>query len=162
DFLRIYPTVVLRHTRLAELYLRGDYVPWSLTAAVELGAEMLWHCRHHAVPVIRLGLQASAGLDRGDVVLAGPYHPAFGQLARSQLWLRALRSLARNGVAQVLVHPADLAEAVGNRRRNLASLHQEYPAFGVRTDAQVPRQTLGSDQGHRSLQELAAYSSTGG
>jgi histone acetyltransferase (RNA polymerase elongator complex component) len=157
DFLRIYPVVVLSHTLLAGQYEAGLFDPLSLAAAVDLCAEMLWHCQRFSVPVIRIGLQASDGLDRDDVVLAGPYHPAFGQLVRSCLWLRALRTLARSGVLTARVHGADLADALGNKRNNIVCLQQEYPHFTVRATAGVVRQTLRSVQGTWSLHELSAY-----
>ncbi len=157
DFLRIYPVVVLRRTLLADRYEAGLFAPLSLAAAVDLCAEMLWHCQRLSVPVIRIGLQASDGLDRGDIVLAGPYHPAFGQLVRSCLWLRALRALARSGVLTAHVHGSDLADALGNKRNNMVCLQQEYPYFTVRATPGVARQTLTNVQGTWNLHELSAY-----
>jgi histone acetyltransferase (RNA polymerase elongator complex component) len=156
-FMRIYPAVVLRDTALALQYKSGLFSPLTLDEAVDLCAEMLWHCQRLSVPVIRIGLQASEGLDRGDVVLAGPYHPAFGQLVRSRLWLRALLGLARTGTMTALVHRADLADALGNKRNNILCLQQKYSHFTVRAVPGVDRQSLSSDLGIRSLHELSAY-----
>jgi len=156
-FLRIYPAVVLRDTLLALQYAAGVFSPLPLEEAIDVCAEMLWHCQRLSVPVIRVGLQASDGLDRGNAVLAGPYHPAFGQLVRSRLWLRALQNLARTGVMTVLVHAADLADALGNKRHNIVCLQQKYPYFTVRAEPGLPRQTLRSDLGTWSLHELSAY-----
>ncbi len=156
-FMRIYPAVVLRDTPLATQYQTELFSPLTLDEAVDLCAEMLWHCQRLSVPVIRIGLQASEGLDRGDAMLAGPYHPAFGQLVRSRLWQRALLKLARAGMMSALVHRADLADALGNKRHNIVFLQQEYSHFTVRAVPGVARQTLSSDLGTRSLHELAAY-----
>lgn len=157
-FVRIYPTVVLRDTALARQYQAGLFCPLTLEEAVDLCAEMLWHCQRLSVPVIRVGLQASEGLDRDDAVLAGPYHPAFGQLVRSHLWLRALLTLAQSGSMTVFVHRSDLADALGNCRHNILFLQQKYSGFTVRAMPEVARQTLVSDMGAWSLHELSAYS----
>jgi len=121
DFLRVYPTVVLTATPLAEAWHRGAYQPLELETAVELCADMELICRTQEVLVIRYGLQANKDLN-GGAVLAGPYHPAFGQLVKSRLWRRTLERLMQMGHDAVSVHPTDLSDAVGQRRGNLLYL----------------------------------------
>ncbi len=143
DFLRIYPTVVIRDTPLESLWRRGDYRPLDLDAAVSLCAELLLRCRQVGVPVIRFGLQGTSDLDSGAAWVAGPYHPAFGQLVRSRLWLWALRrALQEHGDRKVHLHPADLADAIGHRRANLAALEPEFGPVTLQKDAARPRETL--------------------
>ena len=79
DFLRIYPAVVLRGTALERAWRQGDFRPWTLVRSVRVGAGMLRRAHAAGVPVIRFGLQATPELHAG--VVAGPYHPAHGQLA---------------------------------------------------------------------------------
>lgn len=81
DVVRIYPCVVVRGTPLADMFGEGEYVPWPLeTAALECGRAVLdfWQ---GGVRVIRLGLASEAGLL--ERLVAGPWHPAFGNMARS-------------------------------------------------------------------------------
>lgn len=142
DFLRIYPTLVFAGTRLAEEFAAGNYRPWSLEEAVDCCAEMLWHCQRAEVPVIRLGLQGQASYDQGAGPLAGPYHPAFGQLVRSRLWLWGLQgALGLEPGCQLFVHPFDLADALGHRRDNLAHLGQFRKGLSLQGDV-----SLGRDQ----------------
>lgn len=158
DFLRIYPTVVLRGTGLAQLYLDGRYCPVALEEAVDWCAEMLWHCRRAGVPVIRLGLQATPELDCGEAMLAGPYHPAFGQLVRSRLWLRALmRGLAATGARRVVVHPAELADVIGHRRGNFCELQRHFGDFTLAPDSALPRGHLALNGQDFPLMNLSAY-----
>jgi len=158
DFLRIYPTVVLRDTGLAQLYLDGRYCPIPLEEAVDWCAEMLWHCRRAGVPVIRLGLQATPELDGGEALLAGPYHPAFGQLVRSRLWLRALlRGMAVTDAYLVAVHPAELADAIGHRRGNLCELQRRFSDFTLVPDSALPRGHLALNGQDFLLMNLSAY-----
>ena len=133
NFLRLYPAVVLKGTGLEKAYREGSFRPLSLEEAVTLCADLLLLCRRSRVPVIRLGLQASEELNRDDTLVAGPYHPAFGQLVRSRLWRRALaRGLSDFGTADITVHPSDLSDALGHRRENLDYLRQYYANVSIR------------------------------
>ena len=82
---------------------------------------MLHLCRLADMPVIRLGLQRDPQLEEN--LLAGPYHPAFGQLVRSRLWRRALQN-AGGQCRQVSVNPDDLSDALGHRGENREWLDQ--------------------------------------
>lgn len=158
DFLRVYPTVVLRGTILAEEYLAGGYQPLSLAAAVELCAEMAWRCRARKVPVIRWGLHNQPELTADGAMLSGPWHPAFGQLVRAHLWLRALIALAAKGEREVSVPTAEFSDAQGHRRDNLCSLRERYPDFALRAEPDLAPHTLRCAAGQISLWSLSAYS----
>ncbi len=138
-FLRIYPTLVFKETGLAELWRCGDYQPLELDAAVDLVARQLLVCRAAGVPVIRMGLQASEGL--AGAVLAGPWHPAFGQLVRSRLWRWALDRAAGTS-RTVAVHSSDLSDALGHRRENLVWLQQQHGLERIRVDDTLPRDSF--------------------
>jgi len=78
DFVRIYPTLVLRDTPLHEMYRRGDYTPWGLdemTAVCREAAEIFGAA---GIRVARMGLHPSASLR--DSLVAGPFHASFRQL----------------------------------------------------------------------------------
>ena len=150
DFLRIYPAVVLAGSGLEELWRRGAYLPWSLDAAVEACADMLRECQLAGVPVIRLGLQQDELLQAS--VLAGPHHPAFGQLVRSRLWRRAL---ATAGTC-CWVSAGDYGDAVGHHRENHAWLSRSNPSFSLQTDADLPRGLLRTPQKVAPMIELAS------
>lgn len=158
DFLRIYPAVVLRHTVLAQWYHAGRYAPLSLDEAVDWCAEMLWRCWQVDMPVIRLGLQSTPELDAGDSWLAGPYHPAFGQLVRSRLWLRALmRAVTLTGARQATVHPAELADAIGHRRENLHAMQQQFGEFKLAPQSALEKGQLFLNGQKFSLMNLSTY-----
>lgn len=144
DFLRIHPTVVLRGTPLEGLYRDGLYVPLSLAVAVQLCAAMFRQTRRAAVPVIRFGLMANEKLDGGDAVVAGPYHPAFGQLVRSRLWFERISVMAAAGCRSFRVHPADLADLLGQRRSNMVELNRQYGTVTFECAVSVPRETIES------------------
>jgi histone acetyltransferase (RNA polymerase elongator complex component) len=139
DFLRIYPTVVLDGTRLAVDWRKEDYLPLTLERGIEICADMALACHAAGVPVLRFGLQASDSLDT-DAVLAGPYHPAFGQLVQSRLWLRAMRCLLKGtNVSEVFVHPYDFSTALGQRRSNVDLLQREDSELSIKSSDTVAR-----------------------
>ncbi|MDI6784646.1 MAG: radical SAM protein, partial [bacterium] len=84
-FIRIHPTLVLKDTVLARRYLAGKYHPLSLAEAIEWCKEMVIRCKKANIPVARLGLQPSPELCKPGTVVAGPFHPAFGELVKSAL-----------------------------------------------------------------------------
>jgi histone acetyltransferase (RNA polymerase elongator complex component) len=139
SFLRIYPTVVVEGTELAELWRAGDFRPWSLDQAIDLCADMLLLCRKHAVPIIRLGLQSDPQLEEN--LLDGPYHPAFGQLVRSRLWRRAFSHAVSHGNS-FTVNPSDLSDALGHRGENREWLKQADSQIIINADQSVARESL--------------------
>lgn len=128
SFVRIYPTVVVEGTRLAELWRSGDYTPLALDDAVSLCAAMLRRCISAGVPVIRIGLQPTEELERPGTVLAGPWHPAFRQLAESELFFDLLQRLAAGIPAgsdlEVACAPRRVSDVAGQHRRNLVRLRE--------------------------------------
>ena len=120
---RIYPTIVMRGTRLGELYQSGLYRPQELDSAVTLCASLLTEFSAAGVRVIRVGLHASPTLERD--MLAGPYHPAFRELCESRIMLdraTALLSDKPRGEYRVAVHPRSRSKLSGNKRSNLIAL----------------------------------------
>lgn len=77
---RLYPCLVLRGTALAALWRAGGYVPWTLASAVASLADACLLFWRSSIPVIRMGLAEEPGL--GAHVLAGPRHPAIGDMAK--------------------------------------------------------------------------------
>jgi len=83
--IRIYPSLVIKGTRLAELWKKGDYEPLSMEEALERAARLIEYFESQGIKVIRCGLHPSEGLTSGEEYLAGPFHPAFGQMARDKI-----------------------------------------------------------------------------
>lgn len=128
ECVRIYPTVVLEGTLLAERFLKRSYAPPSLEETVSLGARLLDFFEERQIPVIRLGLHASREVERQ--MLAGGYHPALRELCEARRFLfrerEVLGSLAeRVGEVLLAVHPKDISKALGQKRENLRLLEKE-------------------------------------
>jgi histone acetyltransferase (RNA polymerase elongator complex component) len=128
SFLRIYPTLVIAGTDLADSYATGDFQPLALDQAISLCKRMLLRARRAGVPVIRMGLQPTAELESPGTLLAGPYHPAFGQLVQSELFYDLMISMvARLPEGTSVTFRASsgkTSDLVGQKRRNLIGLRE--------------------------------------
>ena len=127
DFARIYPVVVLAQTALQDLYRKGVYQPLGLSEAVEWAAEMTQALA--PVPVIRTGL-CMDGLSENDVI-AGPVHPAFGELVASKMydmklasWLRDQETASKE--LAVFAPKREFSKLAGQHRCNLREWKRRY------------------------------------
>ena len=131
DGVRIYPTLVMKGTALETWYKEGLYQPWSLDEAVEIGAEWLGIFSAYKIKVIRLGLQATDNLSPEADFLAGPYHPAYGELVKSRLFLEQLTTILdsledSSGPLTIYCNPRDYSKVTGQRSINVRKLTQTY------------------------------------
>jgi histone acetyltransferase (RNA polymerase elongator complex component) len=129
DFTRIYPTVVIKDTKLHEMYLWGHYFPLSLDEAIETCSKMYMKFRQHRIGVIRMGLQPTETLEK-EFLVAGPFHPAFGELVLSLVAYKMmdehLVKLKKPGGINYLVPDKQLSIFLGQKRKNLIKLRQKY------------------------------------
>ena len=146
DMVRLYPCLVIEGSPLAELYRQGEYQPQSLFRAVSLAGRLWTIFKAQGIPVVRMGLQPSPSLEK--TVLAGPYHPAFGELVLSRLFFNQVRALLSARSPQQL-HRLCLAKADesifrGKGNGNVKRLAALGLVEGVETvfSASQPRQTL--------------------
>ncbi len=136
DAVRIYPVVVIRQTALERLWRAGLYEALTPERAAELAAGPLEYFEAHGIPVIRIGLNPTEDLSGGEAV-AGAYHPALGELTRSVLFCRNMRDVLTaagvfGGRPVLLVPPGKVSMAVGQRRRNVLQLQEEFRLQSLR------------------------------
>ena len=91
DFIRIYPVLVIRGSGLEKIYRNKVYKPLSLPRAIALCCRMKNLFDQHGIKVVRMGLQPSRELE--EKVLAGPYHPSFGELVMSRALFKKSREI---------------------------------------------------------------------
>ena len=135
DTVRIYPTIVMRGTKLGEMYEAGVYQPQDLDSAVELCAELLTLFEHHGINVIRVGLHDSESLANDR--LAGPYHPSFRELCESRIMLKKLTALLEgkpSGTYHIAVHSRSRSKLAGNKKSNLTAMRERGYSFNIIED----------------------------
>lgn len=148
DFVRIYPTIVLKNSLLARWYENGTYRPWSLERSIAHVKTLYLFFKKKNIPVIRMGLQAAKDLDSGAAVLAGPYHPAFGHLVHSKIFLDMateiikVKGISRDAV-ELRVHPRSISKMRGMTNNNVEALKRRFQLQSLKI---IPDPSLGEDK----------------
>lgn len=128
DTVRIYPTVVVKNSELEDLYNDGKYMPLSLSDAVSVTARIYKMCREKNITVLRMGLMATEDINFGKSVIAGPFHPAFGEMVHSYLYFEKMLDAAKKSdkkTLEISVAPTEISKAVGQRRENIAKIFEK-------------------------------------
>ncbi len=125
DTVRIYPTITLEGTHLGELYKSGKYSPQTIEEAVNLCGKLLKKFYDNDINVIRLGLHSGGNVEEG--YLSGPYHPAFGELCQSAIYLDcALEEIKKSGIEKgnitLLVKSSEISKMTGQKGMNKEKL----------------------------------------
>lgn len=148
---RLYPTVIIKDTALYEMYLRGEYEPFSLEETVRITKDMYLHLTRAGINVIRVGLK-STDLIRENGETAGGYHPAFRQLVEAEIakeqleaqigQLRSLSSERFDKIRKITFEssPASFSNMIGNRKSNRVFFEKKYPhvRFRFHVDSGIP------------------------
>jgi len=150
DCVRIYPTLVIGGSGLAGEYAAGTYVPMSMNRAIALcrWAKELFDTA--GIKILRMGLQASDTLE--EQLLAGPYHPAFGEMVTARLWFRRVRRILaaapESSQTIIWISDRDVSAFVGPKRANMIRLDKimqqdtKNRSFTLNTDTTLARGTL--------------------
>ena len=136
---RIYPTLVLSGTELESLYNAGEYTPYTIETAAVVAAECLEKFRQNDIDVIRVGLYSSDDLRAEGNIVAGPFHPAFGEITENLLYRRRIedkiiRQNIKNQTLEILAAPSEVSKIIGQKRCNKLYFKQKY---GVDIDIKV-------------------------
>ncbi len=149
DYVRIYPTVVLKGSLLAQWYRRGEYTPWPLEACVRHVKGLFLYFMENGIRVIRMGLQASETLTPTHRLVAGPFHPAFGHLVRSEIFFDTLAAFleGKKKIPDPLtlrMHPRHASKTAGQANRNVRLLKNRFrlAEICIRPDPSCPSETL--------------------
>lgn len=133
--IRIYPVLVIKGTKLEKEYNEGIYEPLSVVQAVEISKQLVRLFTDKKIEVIRVGLQNTDEIcapgDKNSEVVAGPFHPAFGQLVESSMWYDAILEKIKKlntkvKEVEVTVNPTDCNNVIGHKRENIKKLQELY------------------------------------
>ena len=132
---RIYPVLVIKNTKLAEQYEKEEYEPLTVNQAVERCKELSYMFNKAGINVIRVGLQNTDNItnpeEDGSDVIAGPYHPAFGQLVEASMWYDSIvdeikKVNAKVMEVEVFVRGEDINNVIGHKKENIEKLKEIY------------------------------------
>ena len=148
DYVRIHPLLVIEGTELERRFkLDKAFVPLGLDVAIERAAWLVERIEALGVKVIRLGLQPNDLLDLK--VVAGPYHPAFGDLVRGRMArnqiarrLDELKPTSKGQVLKLLVSRSLVGSLKSRAGGNLEWLQARYAASEVVIEETLEPHTL--------------------
>lgn len=122
DTVRIYPVVVLKDTKLAELLESGEYNPFEFDTVLEICSIALMRFEYEGIKVIKCGLHASEFVEKD--MIGGFYHPAFREICESLIYRwRTEEFIAyhepENNTYKIAVNPSCISKAVGQKKSNI-------------------------------------------
>lgn len=133
---RIYPTLVINNTDLADLYKAGKYKALSLEEAVDWTAEIYKVFSQTDITILRVGLHPSEALIKGEQLLAGPFHVSFKELVLTKLWQEKLANIPNN-TKTISVNPREINYAIGYNGVNRKILQEKSPFLKFISDSNV-------------------------
>ena len=132
---RIYPVLVIKGTKLEREFEEEEYKPLTVSQAVERCKELLYLFNKKKIQVIRVGLQntdeiADPNTNKSEVV-AGPYHPAFGQLVEDSIWYDIIVNKIKKindkvKQVKVKVNFLDMNNVIGHKKENIKKIKDTY------------------------------------
>ena len=132
---RIYPLLIFAGTEFAGMWQAGELTVPELHDAVEQAAYMAEQFAAHGIKVIRIGLQDDEGLREAGQLLAGPYHPAFGELTASRRYREKIENLLatrpHSGQSLLTIPKGALSKAIGHKKSNLYYFKRRYPDLEI-------------------------------
>ena len=120
DTVRIYPTVIMKNTALADYYTTGQYIPFTLDESVDLCAKLIVMFESADIKVIRLGLHYSESLVKES--LSDNYHPAFKELSEARIFYNSFIELSKacsSKKLDVFINQKSLSKFLGQKKSNL-------------------------------------------
>ena len=120
DTVRVYPTVILQGTDLANYYLSGKYQPYTMDRSVALCARLILMFEQAKIRILRLGLHYSDSLAANS--LGDNYHPAFKELCENKIFLNSFLEKSKHiGTKRlnVFINEKSLSKFTGQKKANL-------------------------------------------
>jgi len=133
---RIYPTLVIKDTHLADLYSQGKYQVLSLEEAVRWSAHLFQLFEENGVTVLRTGLHPNEDFNSKKSLIDGPYHPSFKELVLSQIWFDIFEKSLPNekGRLTIFVPENQINHAIGYHSENREKLKNRFGWIQIKAD----------------------------
>lgn len=131
DFVRIYPTLVVKDTFLEKMLIDQIYTPLTLEEAIDICTYLVMMFNYYGIPIIRVGLQPTENIQLNQDVIAGPFHPAFRQLVESNIYRLILDEFFLNiklkePIFTIRIKENEISSIVGQKSSNLKYLLEKF------------------------------------
>ncbi|MCP5462638.1 MAG: radical SAM protein [bacterium] len=128
DMVRVYPTLIMEGTALANL---KGYSTLSLDEAIKRARFMVEFFEHHGVRILRVGLHPPADT---KAIISGPYHPSFKSMVNSHIWGAFIEHIREQTgkIERLTVSDRVVSHVIGFQKQNLVSLLNETKIIAVK------------------------------
>ena len=104
----------------------------KLNEAVTICAEIVNIFKGRNIKVIRVGLQPTVELEKS--IVAGPYHPSFGEMVKSFTFFTRITNLLRCHTSHsrkisLSFSPKDESAIRGQKNENMKKLKKSFPLY---------------------------------
>lgn len=133
DICRIYPALVIKETPMEFMYLRGEYIPYSLDEAVEITKQIYSMYIENHIKVIRVGLQPTDNINIGGDIVIGPFHPAFRELVEGSIINSKLYECLKNSIgrAEIEINERNISKLYTNKKQFFNQLKQQLKNLDI-------------------------------
>ncbi|MFA6200784.1 MAG: radical SAM protein [Bacteroidales bacterium] len=125
---RIYPTLVIEKTKLADQYRKGEYQALTIEKAVDWTAIIYKIFYDAGIKILRVGLHPSEALINKTELLAGAFHVSFRELVLTKIWYENLQTIKSDAskILTIYTAPNSINQAVGYNSTNKIILKQRF------------------------------------
>jgi len=153
DICRIYPALVIKGTHMEEMYTEQTFKPYTLSEAVNISKIIYIMMVANQINVIRIGLQATEEISEGNDLVAGPFHPAFGELVEGSIYNNLLYDVIMNhyknniAIKKVLVkiNPKDISKLYASGKSFFYDMKKQIKTVSIDVvqDITIKRGSIG-------------------
>ncbi len=140
DTVRIYPVVILKNTRLGELYQSGEYTTFTFDEVAEFTAKAVMDFESNGIKVIKCGLHSSEFVERD--MIGGFYHPSFREICESLIYREKMtENIAESKENSFIfaVNPTCISKALGHKKSNYEYFANKGITIKIVGDESVPK-----------------------
>ncbi len=116
---RIYPCLIIKETELEQMFLNGEFKPFSLEDTIDIGSKMYRIFYKNTVDLIRVGLKASEFVE-SNLVYKENYHPSYRQLVETKIFREDIEEKIKDMTGNIILSTNSkyLSSLVGYRAEN--------------------------------------------
>lgn len=135
---RIYPTLVIKDTKLEELYQKGKYSILTLEEAIDIVKSLIPIFQENNIKILRVGLHPSEDLINKNSLVAGPFHQSFKELVLTEIWFDKIKILPdlyfNKSQIIIFVHSKSINYAIGYKAKNKLYLQNYFKKLSYKVD----------------------------
>ena len=148
-FISINPVLVIKNTELEKEYNQNEYKPLAVVQAIETCKELVKIFNKKNIEISAIGFEPIDTEVKqeifSDVVITGPFHPAFRQLVESSLWYDVIVNKIKKLNAKVMeveitVNPVDINNVIGYKNENIDKFKNTYDVDLIVTSSENIKQ----------------------